>query len=117
MVNKVILIGRVTADPEVRTTGSGTAVANIRIATNSFTGKDSDGVRKEHTEFHSLVVFGRQAEVAGEYLKKGKLLYADGRLQTHSWEDSEGRKRYSTEVVVDSFQLLSPRSEGEAAAA
>ena len=116
MVNKVILIGRVTADPEVRSTNGGTPVANVRVATNTYSGKDADGTRKEHTEFHSLVFFGRHAEVAGDFLRKGKLVYADGRLQTRTWEDPEGRKRYSTEVVVESFQLLSPKNEEAAAA-
>ncbi len=117
MVNKVILIGRVTADPEMRSTGSGTPVANLRLVTNSYSGKEADGTRKEHSEFHSLVLFGRLAEIAGDYVRKGRLVYADGRLQTRSWEDPEGRKRYSTEVIVDSLQLLSPKPSEEAAAA
>lgn len=116
MVNKVILIGRVTADPEIRTTGSGTAVANLRLVTNSYSGKDADGTRKEHAEFHTLVMFGRLAEVASDYVRKGKLVYADGRLQTRSWEGQDGQKRHATEVVVDNLQLLSPKS-AEAAAA
>lgn len=109
MVNKVILIGRLTADPEVRATPKGTQVANLRIATNSYSGKDDAGNVKEHTEFHTLVLFGRQAEVAGEYLRKGRLVFADGRLQTKAWEDKEGVKRYSTEVLVDNLQMLTPK--------
>lgn len=117
MVNKVILIGRATADPEIRTTGAGTAVANVRLVTNSYSGKEADGTRKEHSEFHSLVLFGRLAEVAGDYVRKGKLVYADGRLQTRSWEGQDGQKRHSTEVVVENLQLLSPKSSESAEAA
>lgn len=116
MVNKVILIGRATADPEVRTTGAGMAVANLRLVTNSYTGKEADGTRKEHSEFHSLVLFGKLAELAADYIRKGRLVYADGRLQTRSWEGQDGQKKYSTEVVVDNLQLLSPK-QSEAAAA
>lgn len=113
MVNKVILIGRLTADPEIRATASGIHVANLRIATNAYGGRDQDGRRKERTEFHSLVLFGRQAEVAGDFLRKGRLIFADGRLQTRTWEDGEGQKRQSTEVVVERFKILGPRP-GEA---
>lgn len=109
MINKVILIGRLTADPEVRATPKGTQVANLRIATNSYGGRDEEGNLKEHTEFHTLVLFGRQAQVAGDFLRKGRLVYADGRLQSRAWEDKEGAKRYSTEVLVDNFQMLSPK--------
>jgi single-strand DNA-binding protein len=114
MVNKVILIGRLTADPELKSTTQGVQVANFSMATNTYAGKDEAGVRKEHTDFHRLVVFGRQAEVAGEYLRKGKLVYADGRLQTRSWDDPEGHKRYMTEVVVDTFQMLGAKPEDAA---
>ncbi len=114
MVNKVILIGRLTADPELRATNGGHHVANLRIATNTYGGKDDEGNRKEHTEFHQLVVFGRQAEVAGEYLRKGRLIFCDGRLQTRSWDDAEGKKHWSTEVLVDNLQMLGPKP-GEAA--
>ena len=117
MVNKVILIGRATADPELRTTGTGTPVANLRLVTNSYSGKEADGTRKEHSEFHQLVMFGRLAEIAGDYVRKGKLVYADGRLQTRTWEGQDGQKRHTTEVVVDTLQLLSPKSSEEAAAA
>ncbi len=109
MVNKVILIGRLTADPEVRSTGTGTHVANLRLATNTYRGRDDDGTTREQTEFHSLVLFGRQAEVAAQHLCKGRLVYVEGRSQTRSWETSEGQRRYSTEVVVDKFEMLGPR--------
>lgn len=112
MVNKVILVGRLTADPEVRATPNGVYVANMRLATNTYTGKDEAGNRKEQTEYHHLVAFGRQAEIAGEYLRKGRLVYADGRLQTSSWEDaSTGTKKYRTEVVVDDLKMLSPKPQ------
>lgn len=114
MVNKVILIGRLTADPEVRATGSGTQVASLRLATNIYGGKDEEGNRKEHTEFHNLVVFGRQAQVAGDYLRKGRLVYADGRLQTRTWDDQAGTKHKSTEVVVDTLQMLGAKPEDAA---
>jgi single-strand DNA-binding protein len=112
MVNKVILVGRLAADPELRATTSGKHVANLRLVTNTYGGRDEGGNRREHSEFHNLVLFGRQAEIAGDHLAKGRLLYVDGRLQTRSWDDAEGRKRQSTEVVVDTFQILSPKPEG-----
>jgi single-strand DNA-binding protein len=110
MINKVILVGRLTADPDVKTSGKGIQVAKLRVATNSYSGKDEEGNRREHTEFHSLVLFGRQAEVAGEYLKKGSLLYAEGRLQTNKWDDSEGKSHSVTEVIVDTFQMLTSKT-------
>ena len=111
MVNKVILVGRLTADPDVRATATGTHVANLRLATNTYAGKEEDGTRREHTDFHSLVAFGKTAEFAAEHLRKGRLLYAEGRSQTRSWETNDGQRRYSTEVVVDTIQVLSPRPE------
>lgn len=114
MVNKVILIGRLAADPEVRATPKGTQVANLRLATNTYAGSAEDGNRKEHTEFHHLVVFGRQAAVAADYLRKGRMVFADGRLQTRSWDDPEGKKRYMTEVVVDRLQVLGPKPDDAA---
>ena len=114
MLNKVLLVGRLTSDPELRQAGA-TPVASLRVATNTFAGKDPDsGERREHTEFMTLVLFGRQAQVAAEHLKKGRLVYADGRLQTRSWEGQDGLQHSSTEVVVDSLQFLSPRSERQA---
>jgi len=110
MVNKVILVGRLTADPEVRATSNGTQVANLRLATNTYGGKNEDGTKREYSDFHSLVVFGQQAEVAGRYLRKGRLLYAEGRNQTRSWDTPEGQRRYATEVVVESFQMLEPKA-------
>jgi single-strand DNA-binding protein len=106
MVNKVMLIGRLTADPDLRALPSGTLLASMRMATNTYGGKEEDGSKKEYTEFHSLVAFARLAEVAGELLRKGRLVYVEGRLRYRTWENAEGQKRYSTEIVIDNFQLV-----------
>ena len=111
MVNKVILVGRLTADPELRATPKGTHVANLRLATNTYGGKDEEGNRREHTEFHHLVLFGRQAQIAADFLRKGRLVYADGRLQNRSWDGADGSKHHASEVVVDNLQMLSPKPE------
>ena len=113
MVNRVTLLGRLAADPELRTTAAGGQLASLRLATNEYGGKDEAGARREHTEFHTLVVFGRQAEVAGSYLRKGRMLYADGRLRNRTWGGSDGSKHHTSEVLVDSFQILSSRPEGD----
>lgn len=107
-VNKVILIGRLGKDPEIRYTPSGTAVANLSLAT-SFKPKDGE----EKTEWHRCVAFGRTAEVCGEYLHKGSQVYIEGRLQTRDWEDKEGNKRYTTEVLVERMQMLGSRADRE----
>ena len=109
MVNKVILVGNLGRDPELRTTPSGQAVATLRLATTR-RWKDRDGNRQEQTEWHDVVCWGRQAEIAGQYLTKGRQIYVEGRLQTRSWEDkTHGDKRYRTEVVCDNFQMLGSR--------
>ena len=113
MVNRVILVGRLTADPDIRATPGGLHVANLRLATNEYVGKEEDGSSKEHTEFHSLVLFGRNAEVAGSYLRKGRLVYADGRLRSRSWDGSDGQKHHVTEVVVDKLKMLGRKSPEE----
>ena len=115
MVNKVILVGNLTADPEVKATPKGTYVAKIRLATNTYMGKDEGGNAREQTEFHHLVAFGKTAEFVGQYLHKGRLVYVDGRLQTNTWEDNAGQKRYRTEVVVDSLKPLGARPQEAAA--
>jgi single-strand DNA-binding protein len=107
-VNKVILIGNLGRDPETRYTTGGDAVTNIRIATTD-TWKDKAGEKQEKTEWHSVVFFGRQAEIAGEYLKKGRQIYVEGRLQTRKWQDKEGQDRYTTEIVADRMQMLGSR--------
>lgn len=115
MLNRVIVVGRVVADPEPRTLPSGMHLTRLRVVTNTYAGHEPDGARRDHTEFHQLVLFGRQAETAGAYARKGRLVYAAGRLQTRSWETGEGQKRYATEVVVETFRLLGPRLEQPAA--
>jgi single-strand DNA-binding protein len=114
MVNKVILIGNLTADPDVKATPKGIYVANIRLATNTYAGKDEEGHAKQHTEFHSLVAFGKTAEFAGMYLKKGRSIYVEGKLQTRSWEEA-GQKRYRTEVVVDELKFMGAKPQEAAA--
>jgi single-strand DNA-binding protein len=109
MINKVILVGNLGRDPEVRTTPSGQPVATFTLAT-SRKWKDRNGQRQEQTEWHTIVCWGRQAEVAGQYLTKGKQIFVEGRLQTRSWDDrNTGEKRYKTEVVCDNFQMLGAR--------
>jgi single-strand DNA-binding protein len=110
-VNKVILIGNLGADPEVRFTPGGQAVANFRIATSdSWT--DKSGQKQERTEWHRIVVWGKLAELCGEYLKKGRQCYVEGRLQTREWTDKENRKNYTTEVVATSVTFLGGRDAG-----
>ena len=108
-VNKVIVLGNLGKDPEVRYTPNGNAVCNLRIATTrNWKNKDS-GEKMEETEWHSVVLYDRQAEIAGEYLKKGRPVYVEGRLKTRKWTDKEGLERYTTEIVADSMQLLGGR--------
>jgi len=117
MINKVILIGRLGRDPEVRTTPSGQPVTNFTVATNR-NYNDRDGNRQEQTEWHNIVCWGRQAEIAGQYLTKGRQIYIEGRLQTRSWEDRQsGEKKYRTEVICENFQMLGPRSDGAGSSA
>jgi single-strand DNA-binding protein len=109
MVNKVILVGNLGRDPEVRSTPSGQPVATFTLAT-SRRWRDKNGQKQEQTEWHTVVCWGKQAEIAGQYLTKGKQLYVEGRLQTRSWDDrNTGEKRYKTEVVCDNFQMLGQR--------
>ena len=115
MVNKVILIGNLAADPDVKATPKGVYVANIRLATHTYLGKDEEGKAKEETEYHRLVAFGKLAEFAGQYLKKGRAVYAEGRLHTSSWEDAAGLKRFRTEIVVDEFKFVGSRPQQAAA--
>lgn len=111
-VNKVILVGRVGQNPEVRYSPSGTAVANMSLATNSYW-KGGDGEGQEKTEWHRLVLFSRTAEIAEQYVKKGTQIYVEGRLQTRKWKDQQGQDRYTTEVVVNDMQLLGGRSDSD----
>lgn len=108
-INKAILFGNITRDPELRALPSGMNVCNFSIATNRVY-KDRDGKKQEQTDFHNVVVFGRQADTVSQYLKKGSSVYVEGRMQTRSWEQN-GEKKYRTEVVADSVQF-GPRSSG-----
>ena len=110
-VNKVILIGNLGRDPETRYTTGGDAIANLNIATSE-QWKDKNGEKQEKTEWHRVVLFGRQAEIAGEYLKKGRSVYIEGRLQTRKYTDKDGVEKYSTEIVGDRMQLLGSRDGG-----
>ncbi len=110
-VNKAILIGNLGADPEVRFTAGGQAVANFRIATSE-SWKDKNGQQQERTEWHRIVVWGKLAELCGEYLKKGRQCFVEGRLQTREWTNKEGQKQYTTEVVAQQVTFLGGRPEG-----
>lgn len=109
-LNKVMLIGNLGKDPEVRYTASGQAVASFSLATSEkFKGKT--GEWEERTEWHNITLWGKLAEIAGEYLSKGKTVYIEGRLQTRKWQDKNGNDRYTTDIVGDKMQMLSPKSE------
>src|SRR5450755_1571006 len=111
-VNKVILVGNLGKDPELKHTGSGTAVATMTVATNERF-KDKSGEWQDRTEWHNVVLWQRLAEIAAEYLKKGRSVYVEGRLQTRSWEDKQGQKRYTTEIVASDLVLLGGGGRGE----
>jgi single-strand DNA-binding protein len=111
-VNKVILIGNLGRDPEVRYSPDGAAIANLSVATTSSWKDKATGERKDETEWHRVVFYGRTAEVAGEYLKKGKPVYIEGRLKTRKWTDKEGQDKYTTEIVGDTMQMLGGREGG-----
>ena len=110
MVNRVTLVGRLTRDPEIVTSPKGLSIAKLRLATSTHS-KDDEGARVEDVQYHSLVAFGRLAEICQEYLTRGKLIYAEGKLRSHEWDGKDGLRRYTTEVIVDVMQMLSPRSE------
>lgn len=109
-VNKVILVGTLGADPELRQTNSGSSVCNMRIATNDWRRDSATNERVETTEWHNIVLFKRLAEVAERYLKKGSQVYIEGKLRTRKWQDRDGNNRYSTEVIANDMQLLGSRS-------
>ena len=114
-VNKVILVGNLGSDPEVKTTPSGAEVANFSLATSESWTDKASGEKQTKTEWHRLVLWRRLAEVAGQYLKKGAKIYVEGKLETRSWEDKEGQKRFTTEVVVHQLEMLGgDRQEGSA---
>src|ERR1700730_1609354 len=119
-LNKVMLIGRLTRDPELRFTPSGTAVCNLALATNRY-GQDASGERREYTDYHDIVVWNsgtrKLAELCGQYLQKGRLVYIEGRLQTRSWDDKDtGAKRYKTEVNANDVQFLDRGQDGDGGA-
>ncbi|TSC70494.1 MAG: single-strand DNA-binding protein [Parcubacteria group bacterium Gr01-1014_46] len=103
-LNKAIIIGNLTRDPEIKALPSGVKVASFGVATNRVW-KDKNGVKQENVDFHNIVVFGRQAEIVGQYMKKGSSILVEGRMQTRSWDDASGVKKYRTEVVVDRMQF------------
>ena len=110
MVNRVILVGRLTRDPEMVTTSKGTTIAKLRLATNAYS-KDEDGNRVEEVQYHSLVAFGRLAEICREYLTRGRLIYAEGKLRSREWDGKDGLRRYTTEVNLDQMTMIGPRPE------
>lgn len=119
-VNKVILVGNLGADPETRYLPSGDAVCNIRIATTDRVRDKASGEYKEYTEWHRIVFFGKLAETAGQYLKKGRQVFVEGRIRTNKWQDKDGNERYTTEIVANEMKMLgsregmgSPAGEGE----
>ena len=109
-VNKVILIGHLGRDPEVRYSPNGQAIANVNLATSESWKDRNTGEKQERTEWHRIVFFGRLAEIAGEYLKKGMQIYVGGRLQTRKWQDKDGNDRYTTEIVAADMQMLGSRA-------
>ena len=111
-VNKVVLIGHLGGDPETRFTPSGAAVANFNLATNE-SWKDANGDIQDKTEWHRCVMFGKSAELAGDLLKRGQLVFTEGKLQTRNWEDKDGVKRYTTEVVCEMFTMLGRKMDNE----
>ncbi|MFZ0213071.1 MAG: single-stranded DNA-binding protein [Candidatus Acidiferrales bacterium] len=115
-MNKVILVGRLGRDPETRFTGGGQAVANFTLATDS-TYKDRSGERQKRTEWHRIVVWSKLAEICQQYLKKGSLVYIEGRLQTREWDDKSGQKRTTTEIVASEMRMLGSRSDAHPSAA
>ena len=115
-VNKVILVGRLGKDPETRYTSSGQAVCNFSMATDE-TYKDRAGERQKRTEWHRIVIWAKQAEIAQQYLRKGSLIYLEGRIQTRQWDDREGQKRTTTEIVATNFRMLGGRGDASTATA
>lgn len=113
-INKVIIVGNLGKDPEVRYMPSGGAVANLTIATSESWKDKATGEQKEQTEWHRVVMFGRLGEIAGEYLKKGSQVYIEGKLQTRKWQDQQGQDKYTTEIVANEMQMLGGRSGGGA---
>tara|TARA_Y100000741_G_scaffold41553_1_gene28917 strand:+ start:141 stop:578 length:438 start_codon:yes stop_codon:yes gene_type:complete len=114
-VNKVVLVGHLGGDPETRFTASGAAVANFNLATNE-SWRDANSEIQDKTEWHRCVMFGKSAELGGDLLKKGQLVYVEGKLQTRNWEDKDGVKRYTTEVLCEMFTMLGRKMDNEGGA-
>lgn len=112
MINKAILVGRLGRDPEIRYTPSGVAVANFTVATSEKWKDKNSGEMQERTEWHRVVAWRRLAEICGEYLNKGRQVYIEGRIQTREWEDNDGNKRYTTEIVANEMKMLGSRETG-----
>jgi single stranded DNA-binding protein (ssb) len=112
-VNKVILVGNLGRDPEVRYSPDGAAICNVSIATTSQWKDKATGERREETEWHRVVFYNRLAEIAGEYLRKGRSVYVEGRLKTRKWQDKDGIERYTTEIIADQMQMLGGRADAE----
>ena len=112
-VNKVILIGHCGADPEVRHLQSGDAIANVSIATSERYKNKTTGVTEEQTEWHRIVFFGKQAEIVGEYVRKGTLIYLEGKIRTRKWTDQSGQERYTTEILADKLTMLGGKSDNK----
>jgi single-strand DNA-binding protein len=115
-VNKVIIVGNLGKDPETRYMPSGSAVTNLRVATTESWKDKQSGEQQERTEWHAVAMFGRLAEIAAEYLRKGSQVYIEGKLRTRKWQDKEGKDRYTTEIVADEMQMLGSRSGAGAGA-
>ena len=111
-LNKAMVIGNLTRDPEIKSLPSGVKVASFSVATNRVW-KDKNGAKQENVDYHNIVVFGRQAEIVGQYMKKGSSILVEGRMQTRSWDDAGGTKKYRTEIIADRLQF-GPRKEGSA---
>lgn len=117
MVNRVTIVGRLTRDPEVHETASGGRLSNLRVVTSEFR-KGEDGQRREDVQYHTVVAFGRLGEVCADYLRKGRLVYLEGKLRTREWDGKDGLHRFTTEVIADTMHMLSPKpSDGSADAA
>jgi single-strand DNA-binding protein len=112
MINRVIMVGRLTRDPEVHDTTSGGKLSNLRLVTSEYR-KTEDGQRREEVQYHSVVAFGRLGEICAEYLRKGRLVYIEGKLRTREWDGKDGIHRYTTEIVADHMQMLSPKPAEE----
>jgi single-strand DNA-binding protein len=114
MINRVTIVGRLTRDPEVHDTASGGRLSNLRIVTDEVR-KDADGNRKEEVQYHSVVAFGRLGEICADYLRKGRLVYIEGKLRTREWDGKDGLHRYTTEIVADTMKMLSPKPSDDPA--